>query len=300
MRRSAQAIVDAIVLRGQQDAKRSPVLVGLLGRGIGPSRSPFMHEAEGRRLGLDYIYALIDFDTEDLADSDFVEVLRVCQAAGFAGVNITHPFKQRAIVYTAGLSPEAAAIGAVNTIVFAEGKREGHNTDSWGFSQSFREGLPGAALDSVLLLGAGGGGAAVAHALLGLGLKRLILFDVDSARAEILANRLAPRFDRMIDVTTEPDSRALSVDGVVNASPVGMRKYPGVPLPIDRLAPCQWVADIVYFPAETEFLRRARAQGCAILGGTGMAICQAAKAFELFTGIAPDLTSMARHFEAAA
>jgi shikimate dehydrogenase len=88
--------------------------------------------------------------------------------------------------------------------------------------------------------------------------------------------------------------------GVVNATPVGMAEYPGTPFPPDLLRPAQWVAEIVYFPRETELLRRARALGCRTLAGSGMAIHQAVRAFELFTGVAPDRVAMTSHFETAA
>src|SRR5690606_14269323 len=88
-------------------------------------------------------------------------------------------------------------------------------------------------------------------------------------------------------------------DGLVNATPIGMASYPGSPLPLAWLRPALWVADIIYFPAETALLHGARASGCVTLPGAGMAIYQAVKAFELFSGIAPDPEAMARHFLAA-
>ena len=87
-----------------------------------------------------------------------------------------------------------------------------------------------------------------------------------------------------------------SADGLINTTPVGMAKYPGLPLPADLLRPGLWVAEIVYFPLETELLRTARALGCRTLDGGGMAVFQAVMAFHLFTGIAPDPERMLRHF----
>ena len=276
------------------------VLVGLLGRGIARSRSPQMHEREGRRLGLSYNYVLIDFDELRLGDEALGHVLDVTSALGFAGVNVTHPFKQQVIEHLDDLAPEATAIGAVNTVVFGSGRRVGHNTDAWGFAESFRSELADAALDEIVQFGAGGGGAAVAYAVLTLGARHLSISDVDAIRAEQLSARLAQRFGDMASPVTDPVAALRRASGAINASPIGMDKYPGTPFATEALVPTQWVADIVYFPAETELLRRARRIGCRTLAGTGMAIHQAIKAFELFTGITPDRAAMAEHFAAVA
>lgn len=276
------------------------VLVGLVGRGIGSSRSPRMHEREGRRLGLRYSYVLIDLDSLGLADVALPEVLRAAADLGFAGLNVTHPFKQSVIAHLSDLAPEAAAIGAVNTVVFEPGRRLGHNTDSWGFAESFRAALGNAPLERVVQFGAGGGGAAVAHALLQLGADALDLCDPDLDRAKRLAGSLSERFGRTVAAVTDPLAALGGASGAVNATPVGMEKYPGVPFDTGALTARHWVADIVYFPPETELLRRARALGCRTLAGTGMAIFQAIKAFELFTGLSADRESMTEHFEAAA
>ena len=97
----------------------------------------------------------------------------------------------------------------------------------------------------------------------------------------------------------EAPASVAAADGIVNATPVGMAKYPGLPLPGEQLQRRHFVADIVYFPLETALLRHARALGCRTLPGIGMAIGQAARAFELFTGMAADRTAMAGFFEAA-
>ena len=87
-----------------------------------------------------------------------------------------------------------------------------------------------------------------------------------------------------------------SADGLIHATPTGMTKFPGLPLPAELLRPALWVAEIVYFPLETELLRVARGLGCRIMNGSGMAVFQAAEAFRLFTGITPDAERMRRHF----
>lgn len=273
------------------------VLIGLLGRGIGSSRSPIMHEREGNRLGIDYTYRLIDFDQLCLDDGALGDVIASAEALGFCGLNVTHPFKQSILPLLTDLSPEATSIGAVNTVVFRDGCRTGHNTDSWGFAESFRTSMNGCSLANVLQFGAGGAGAAVAHALLGLGVERLVVFDTARPRAEHLAERLNARDGGRASATSEIGAALMQANGVVNATPVGMAKYPGLPFAADLLSPRHWVAEIVYFPAETALLRLARQLGCRTLPGIGMAVNQAVRAFELFTGIQPDRPAMVRHFE---
>lgn len=299
---SIQNLVAALAER--HEARAVPavrsVLIGLVGRGITSSRSPRMHEREGERLGLRYTYILIDFDRHGLTDDALGTVISAAAERGFAGLNVTHPFKQAVATHLTDLSHEAAAIGAVNTVVFEGARRVGHNTDGWGFAESFRQELGGAKRESVVQFGAGGGGAAVAHALLQLGTVALDLYDPDARRAETLADQLSERFGRPVVAVSDPVAAIRRAQGTVNTTPVGMDKYPGVPFDTDALTPGQWVADIVYFPAETELLKRARALGCRTLSGTGMAINQAVKAFQLFTGLAPDRDAMAQHFETAA
>ncbi len=270
--------------------------IGLLGRGIGSSRSPIMHEREGARLNLAYTYRLIDFDQLGLDDAALGAVIDSAEELGFSGLNVTHPFKQSILPLLTDLSPEAAAIGAVNTIVLRDGRRIGHNTDSWGFAESFREGMQGCLLDHVLQLGAGGAGAAVAYALLELGAERLSIFDKDLPRAQQLADRLRERFKACIEVPLAVGPAFAQARGIVNTTPVGMAKYPGLPFDVGLLSDRHWVAEIIYFPAETELLRQAHQRGCRSLPGLGMAIYQAVRAFELFTGLQPDRAAMAAHF----
>ncbi len=271
----------------------------LIGRGIGESRTPRMHRAEGARLGLDYGYELVDFDRLGLPDTALPVAVAEARRLGLAGLNVTHPFKQAVIPLLDAVAPDAAAIGAVNTIVFADGRATGHNTDCWGFAESFRRSMAGAPLGRVVLVGAGGGGMAVGRALLDLGVEQLAIFDVDAGRAAAVAERLG-RGDGAGRVTAAADvAEALGrADGLVNSTPMGMAKYPGLPVPATALRADLWVADIVYFPAETALLATARATGCRVLPGKGMAIFQAVKAFALFTGRTPDAEEMTRHFGA--
>jgi shikimate dehydrogenase len=275
------------------------VLVGLIGTGIKASRSPALHEREGAAQGLTYIYKVIDLDALGLSADAVRDLVAAARRFGFAGLNITHPCKQSVIPLLDALSPDARALGAVNTVVFdADGRTVGHNTDWSGFAEGFKRGLSDATRHWVVQFGAGGAGAAVAHALLALGVGELSIVDTDPARAQRLARDLCGRFGAGHAVACDDPARAVrDADGIVNATPIGMAKYPGMPLAPDLLRPELWVADIVYLPLETELLRHARARGCRVLHGGGMAVFQAVGAFRLFTGIAPDAERMIRHFE---
>jgi shikimate dehydrogenase len=278
-------------------ARQDQLLTGLIGRHIGASRSPWLHEREAEAQGLTLTYKLFDFAAIGADESHLAAQLDAVEGAGYAGVNVTYPYKQAVIAHLDELSAEAARVGAVNTVKFREGRRVGYNTDVTGFTESMRTGLPDAALGRVLQIGAGGGGAATAQALLELGVGTLIVCDRDTARAAALARRLRDGFgaERAIDVD-DPLSAIAGVDGIVNATPMGMAATPQAPIDTSRLTPRHWVADIVYFPIETELLRAARARGCATLDGSGMAVYQAAAAFEIFTGRRADRSRMLRSF----
>ena len=273
------------------------ILVGLIGAGIQASRTPAMHEREGAEQGLRYLYRLIDLEKLGAGTEALPDLIANAEREGFAGLNITYPCKQSVIPLLTGLSDDARALGAVNTVVLRDGRRMGHNTDWWGFAESFRRGMGGAKLDRAVQLGAGGAGAAVAHAALTLGIGRLTIFDTEHGRAEQVAANLASRFGegRVVAGTDLPAAMA-QADGLIHATPTGMVKYPGLPLPAALLRPQIWVAEIVYFPLETELLRTARQLGCRTLDGGGMAVYQAVEAFRLFTGITPDAERMSRHF----
>ncbi|MEW9678612.1 shikimate dehydrogenase [Pseudomonas sp. TE50-2] len=273
------------------------ILAGLIGRGIQASRTPALHEHEGDAQALRYLYRLIDADQLGLDDSALPALLDAAQCTGFSGLNITYPFKQAILPLLDELSDEARGIGAVNTVVLRDGRRIGHNTDCLGFAEGLRRGLPGVARRRVVQLGAGGAGAAVAHALLAEGVEQLHLFEVDPARAQALVDNLTQRFGAGRAMLGSDLGETLAgADGLVNTTPVGMAKLPGTPLPPALLHPRLWVAEIIYFPLETELLRQARALGCRTLDGGTMAVFQAVKAFELFSGRPADAARMQAHF----
>ena len=281
--------------RGRELAM-DPIRVGLIGSGIQASRSPAMHMEEAAALGLRLQYELFDLDR--LGGAEALEsLLTDLEGQGFTGVNITHPCKQTVIAHLDELSSEAGLIGAVNTVVFSAGKRVGHNTDWVGFAESVRRGLPGASLAQVTQLGAGGAGCATVYALLSSGAGRVHVHDLEPARAQELCARFAEHFGAGRATATRHVATALEQSqGLVNATPVGMRSHPGLPLPKSLLRPSLWVADIVYFPLKTELLETAGRAGCRTLDGGMMAVLQAAAAFRLFTGAEPDIERMLVRF----
>lgn len=277
---------------------RPSLKVGLIGADIQLSKTPPMHMREGQAHGIDYSYELMDIHARNLPESALPQLLDEAQARGFAGLNITHPFKQRVISHLDALSDDARMLGAVNTVVFRDGKRTGHNTDWYGFFESFKRGLPNAKRDRALLIGAGGAGVAVAHAALKLDIRHLDIFDQDRERAQQLAEQLNERFGSKRAFKVEAPEQSLPhADGLIHATPVGMPAHPGIPVAEELLESRHWVADIVYMPLVTALLAAAEAKGCKTLPGGGMAVFQAVGAFRLFAEREPDADRMAAHFK---
>ncbi|WP_306368695.1 shikimate dehydrogenase [Nocardiopsis sp. CC223A] len=286
-------------MRGTTTAPERSFLVGLIGAGIGPSLTPAMHEREAAALGLRLVYRTIDIDVLDLPPEAVGELVRSAPHYGFDGLNITHPCKQLVLPHLDRLAPDAAALGAVNTVVFDGRTAVGHNTDWSGFLGSLEAGLPGARRDRVVLLGAGGAGAAVAHALFTSGTGDLVIADRDVGRARDLARGLAARFPGGSCTAIPPEdlpAHLARADGLVNATPMGMADHPGLPLPAELLDPSTWVADLVYRPLRTALVTAAERRGCPVLPGGRMAVLQAVEAFELITGLTPDRDRVYAHF----
>ncbi|WP_017547086.1 MULTISPECIES: shikimate dehydrogenase [Nocardiopsis] len=278
-------------------------LVGLIGSGIGPSLTPAMHETEAAELGRRLVYRRIDLDAWDLPASSVGELVRSAPRYGFDGLNITHPCKQLVLPHLDELTPDAAALGAVNTVVFDGERAVGHNTDWSAFARSLELGLPTVPRERVVLLGAGGAGAAVAHALMTAGVRDLSVVDTDQDRASGLVRDLAERFPGHRCEAAPPSEVGgllTRADGLVNATPAGMAQHPAPPVSPELLRPHLWVADVVYRPLRTALLAEAEGIGCATLDGGGMAVFQAAQALELITGMVPDHDRMMAHFAAVA
>ena len=273
------------------------MLVGLIGAGIQRSLTPAMHEQEAREQGLALHYQLIDLDAAHVGADKLPTLIEAARVMGFAGLNITYPCKQVVIPLLDDLSDEARAMGAVNTVVFRGGRAIGHNTDGSGWAWGFKRALPQADLSRVVLLGAGGAGSAIAHAVLRLGARRLVIVDRETERAAAAAEALNGLYGAgRVEAGSELASALRGASGLIHATPTGMDKLPGLPLPAELLRAELWVAEIVYFPLDTALLQAARARGCATVDGGTMAVGQAVGAFELFTGRAADAARVEAHF----
>lgn len=277
--------------------QRKEARAGLIGFGIQRSLTPAMHMREGAAHGLSYTYELIDLNELKKSPDELETLIAQAEARGFSGLNITYPCKQRVLPFLTEVSDDARRLGAVNTVVLKGGKRIGHNTDWSGFAEGLRRQLPDADLTSVVQIGAGGAGSATAFAVLQLGANKLTIFDIDADRSVELAGEMARHFPQAEVVAgRDLESAMAEASGLVHATPMGMDKHPGLPLPQELLNPPLWVADVVYFPLETALLQAARRRGCRVANGGGMAVFQAVGAFGLFTGLVPDAQRMLAHF----
>ena len=277
------------------------ILLGLIGANVMGSLTPALFADTFAAACIDGFYHLMDVDR--LPGRSLPQLLDAMKTAGFAGGNITYPFKHEIMALLDAVDPQAAAVGAVNTVAIApDGRTTGYNFDRPGWRESFAEtfGRAGAKGATVVLVGAGGAGHAVAFALVDLGVGALVIHDRDRAPAQALAARLArhggaSRCRLAADLAEE----IAAADGVVNATQTGMRGFPGNPVPVAALKASHWCADVIYTPIETEFLKAAAAKGARVLNGGGMCVHTGVAAFRLFTGITPDLARMHRAFAAA-
>jgi shikimate dehydrogenase len=274
------------------------VLVGLIGANIMKSLSPALHADAFAAAGIDGYYHLMDVD--QLPGRRLPQLFDAAKTAGFAGTNVTYPFKQDVLALLDCVDREASQIGAVNTVTIDQGGRTtGYNTDRDGFRHSFEEGLGRASAEAatVVLVGAGGAGRAVAFALMDLGVAMLVLYDRDIAQATSLMADLTTHFGpSRCRIAVDLGHDVAAADGVVNATPTGMRGFPGNPVPVWALRAEHWGADVIYTPIETEFIKAAAAKGCRTLTGGGMCVHQAAESFRLFVGIESDIKRMHRIF----
>jgi shikimate dehydrogenase len=277
------------------------VLLGLIGANIMGSLSPALFADAFAAAGIDGFYHLMDVDR--LPERRLANLLDAIKATGFVGTNITYPFKQDVIALLDAVDPEAAQIGAVNTVAIdPDSRTTGYNFDRRGWRNSFEQSLGrNRAKDAtVVLIGAGGAGRAVAFALMDLGVAVIVIHDHDGARANALKADLARHYDvSHCRVTSDLERDIRAAHGVINATQVGMRGFPGNPVPISALKASHWAADVIYTPIETEFIKAAAAKGARVLNGGGMCVHQAVEAFRLFIGIEPDVARMHRAFATA-
>ncbi|MFM0007637.1 MULTISPECIES: shikimate dehydrogenase [Paraburkholderia] len=274
------------------------ILIGLIGTNLQFSKAPQIHMQEGEKCGLRYIYRLVDLAALGLSNDALPTLLQAGAQLGFNGFAVTHPCKEAILPHLSELSSDARLLGAVNTVVLKDGRSIGHNTDWFGFADSFRRNMTDVKTDRVVQLGAGGAGKAVAHALLACGVGHVNLWVRNPDKAKPVVDSLAATHgaDR-ISIVEDLTEALAGADGLVNATPIGMDAHPGCPLPARLLRPNLWVTDLIYSPEETELLKAARLLGARTNNGKGMFFSQAAEQFRLFTGIAADQQRMREHMQ---
>jgi len=272
-----------------------PRLTGVMGWPVGHSISPAMHNAAFRALGLDWRYLAFSVHPQDVSAA-----VRGLRALGFAGVNVTIPHKLAVYALMDDLSPEAIAVGAVNTVVVHDGRLTGHNTDAYGFLTALTASGYAPAGHPALVLGAGGAARSGVDALASAGAP-VMIWNHNEGRVAALAADLAPFVPagsvRAIAATHAALAMALEEAALlVNTTPVGMTGGPvGSPLAGDvRLHPGLTVFDLIYTPAVTPLLRQARQAKAVAVGGLGMLVHQGARAFTLWTGCAAPVGVMQR------
>jgi shikimate dehydrogenase len=269
---------------------------GLIGSGIQGSLSPALHQGEARAQGFELVYNLIDLAVLAVGPDALPRLLDDAVRDGYRGLNITFPCKQAVLPLLDELAPEARAIGAVNTVVIADGKLTGHNTDGRGWAWGFGRALPGADLGRVVLLGAGGAGSACADAVLRLGARELVIVDREPGRSAALAERMNMIHGGRCAHADHLEAAMEGTTGLIHATQTGMSGKPGMPVPEGLLRPNLWVSEVVYVPLETVLLASARRAGCRVMDGGHMNVGQAIDAFRLFTGREADPSRMEAHF----
>jgi shikimate dehydrogenase len=279
------------VTKRQPSSRR--FLTGLLGSPIAQSAAPAMHERAAEALGFRCHYQLIE--VAGAGREELKVLLDGVRRLGFAGINVTFPYKEAVLDLLDELSPGAARIGAVNTVIVRDGRLTGHNTDTTGFARAIGPLVAASARGPVAVIGAGGVGKAIAFALAGLGVSELRIFDSEHAKAMQLAARLEGNVRTKVTYSVEDALRGVA--GVVNGSPVGMLPSRDTPVPDALLHAGLWVGDAVYSPLWTPLLTAAKVKGATIMTGRELAIYQAADAFELFTGLVPSIAEMGIAFD---
>jgi shikimate dehydrogenase len=261
--------------------------VGILGWPVAHSLSPAMHDAAFRAMGMDWRYELLACEPAGLEDE-----VRSLASRGFAGANVTLPHKRAVMDLLDGVDDEAEAIGAVNTLVVEEGGAiHGRNTDAAGFLAHLAEEEVEVGGARVLVCGAGGSARAVVHALCSSGAGSLTIMNRTPSAARDLAASAVRRFPSIRADHSDLSSDPGDADLVVNCTTLGMA---GTHHPLAGAAyrPGQVVYDLVYAPACTPLVERARGSGARGLSGLGMLVHQGALAFEMWTGRKPSLEVM--------
>lgn len=257
------------------------LLLGVMGDPIAHSKSPVMHEAALVSLGLAGSYVLLHVQGEKLEAA-----VHAVKTLGFRGVNVTVPHKVKVIPFLDRIEEDAAAIGAVNTIINDNGLLTGCNTDGIGYIRSLKEEvMPDLAGRTVLVLGAGGASRGIIRAMLKENPKKIMIANRTLENAEKLAEEWGQLGQLSACPVSELKAACARADLIINTTSVGM--YPNVdqvPMETSWIPEGIVVSDLIYNPLTTRLLREAADRGCRTHNGLGMFINQGAYAFEYWTG----------------
>jgi shikimate dehydrogenase len=228
------------------------------------------------------------YEAFDVGADEVAAFVARAAAEGFGGLSVTMPDKEAAAAAVDRRTPDADALGAVNTVIFDDAATVGDNTDGPGFVAALAAEVPELDLSGSRagVVGAGGAARAVILALGRAGVESIVVVNRTRRRAEV-AGALAPGVARV----GEADDLA-GLDLVVDATPAGMGGSDDLPFDADLLGPGQVVCDLVYWPLETPLLREAAARGARAVNGLGMLVHQAARAFERWTGVEAPIDAM--------
>lgn len=265
-------------------------LAGVIGHPIAHSKSPQLQRHWLKTLGLSGYYIPMDVNPDNLA-----QVLDTLPKAGFVGVNVTVPHKERVMELAHQITDRAALIGAANTLVFRDdGTIHADNTDGYGFIENLRQGAPNWVPNAgpAAVLGAGGAARAVVSALLDAGVPEILISNRTRLRAELLQNDFGKRL-KVID-WVQAGNMLEAATTVVNTTSLGMIGKPELRVPLDGLQPGAVVTDLVYAPLKTRLLAEAEAAGCTTVDGLGMLLYQAVPGFERWFGQRPTVDAATR------
>jgi shikimate dehydrogenase len=263
-----------------------PIRLGLIGDNIAMSQSPRLHRLAGELSAQPVTY---DRLVPRERGKTFDELFEYCARSGYRGVNITYPYKEKVVSKVEIEDELVRAIGAVNTVVFKNGRALGFNTDYSGFGTAYSGTCGGASPGPTCLVGAGGVGRAIAFGLVALGARDIRITDQDPAKAEALAAALHAGCPGLrTQVGSDAPILARGVEGLVNGTPVGMVGHAGTPLPRAAMTGARWAFDAVYTPVDTAFLQDAASEGLTVITGYELFIGQGVDAWKIFTSIAVD------------
>lgn len=265
-------------------------LAGVIGHPIAHSRSPRLHAHWLRALALRGHYVPMD-----VAHADLETVLRILPKAGFVGVNVTIPHKEKILEIADLVTDRATLVGAANTVIFRkDGKIHADNTDGYGFLENIRQTAPDweASAGPAVVLGAGGAARAVVVALRDAGVPEIIICNRTRARADRLKQEFGTRI--RVEDWVQAGNVMEAAATVVNTTSLGMVGQPELRVPLDGLRPGTVVNDLVYTPLQTRLLRIAAEMGCVTVDGLGMLIHQAVPGFERWFGLRPDVDAATR------